>query len=451
MLLIHVPRLTNRLGYTLNVIFRHMLRTDFEITADKDAFEHHEGPALCYGSQRLDKGLYLRAGSLLFETNIDEQPLRPGQYEGMPTLFALRNPDSDLPFDLLAAVFYTLTRYEEYLPHITDEHGRFPATESVAYKMGFLTTPIVDRWVALLAARLAERYPQFSHNMSGYEVEDSIDIDAAFCYKYKGLFRSLMGMGRDMITSRGKGLLRKRLRVIWGKEEDPFNSFDFILECHKGYPAIQLLFFALMSDYNVYDMPISHLNTQFRELLQHLGDHGKMGLHASHASYDKPSLIATERERLQEILHRTVVRNRFHFLRFRLPHTYNNLLDAGILHDYSMGFSEEAGFRAGTGRAFPFFDLESDMETPLIIHPFAAVDSTFYRYKHATIEESEAAYRNLIDEARAAGTTLSLVWHNQCFSGEAPCEGWRELYQRTLGYANTTLANSPNPQTPTQR
>lgn len=442
MLLIHIPRLTNRLGYTLNVIFRHLLRTDFEITADLDFFEHFEGPRLCYGPQRLGNACYLRSANLLFETKIDEPNLRPATHNGIPTLFALRNPDSDLPFDPLAAIFFCLSRYEEYLPHITDEHGRFPATQSVAYRNGFLLIPVVDHWVAQLAALIANRYPDWQYTLPTFEVEDSIDIDSAFCYKHKGLPRTLAGMGRDFFTSDDRTLVRKRLRTLAGKAGDPYDCFDFILDCHRAHPALNLQFFALVGDYNVFDMPISYLDPHFRELLQHLGDYAKMGLHASYASHDKPALIATECERLQNIMHRKVVRNRFHFLRFRLPRSYNSLLDAGILHDYSMGFSEEAGFRAGTGNPYPFFDLESDSETPLTIHPFAAVDSTFYRYKHTTLDTAEQTYRTLIDQARAAGTTLSLVWHNHCLSDDFEWHGWRSLYQRTLDYADQALASA---------
>jgi hypothetical protein len=44
----------------------------------------------------------------------------------------------DLPFDPLAATFYLVSRYEEYLPFIPDEHGRFPAKQSFAFSNGFL-------------------------------------------------------------------------------------------------------------------------------------------------------------------------------------------------------------------------------------------------------------------------------------------------------------------------
>lgn len=53
MLLIYTPRLTNRTGYTLNVLFKHLLRTEFSITTDAAYFEQHDGPKLCYGPKRV--------------------------------------------------------------------------------------------------------------------------------------------------------------------------------------------------------------------------------------------------------------------------------------------------------------------------------------------------------------------------------------------------------------
>ena len=160
MLLIHVPRLTNRLGYTLNVLFRHILKVDFEITDNLDVYESHEGPKFCYGQRKLDSGLFIRSCDLLFRTTIEEQTPRCFQYEGVAALFPVHNAQSVLPFDIFAASFYCLSRYEEYLPHITDAHGRFPAAESLAYRCHFLDKAIVDRWALMLAAKISECYPE---------------------------------------------------------------------------------------------------------------------------------------------------------------------------------------------------------------------------------------------------------------------------------------------------
>ena len=436
MLLVHIPRMTNRLGYTLNVIFRHFLKMEFEITADVEVFENYDGPKLCYGRKKLGNGLFIRSCDLLFQTTIEDQSPRCFKYGDTVALYPVHYAESDFPFDVFAAAFFCLARYEEYLPHFTDVHGRFPATESIAYKEHFLTTAVVDRWAMMLVEKLQQRYPEMTIPPRYFDVEDTIDIDAAYCYKNKGVVRTLTGIGRDIVSKEHKGEVRKRFRVIFNKEPDPFDTFDYILDVHKRLPGIRLTFFPLMADYNVNDKPISYQNREFIQLLQHLSDYAKMGLHASYASFDVPELVGVESGRLASMMHRKTVRNRYHFLRLALPKSYDMLIDNGILHDYTMGYADEPGFRAGTGSPYPFFDLESDSETPLTIHPFAAMDSTFYYYKKWAPDAAEAVYLQLVDELKTVGGTLSLLWHNQSLCEDFGWQGWRGVYENVLTYAD---------------
>ena len=46
--------------------------------------------------------------------------------------------DEIIPFDVFSATFFLVSRYEEYLPHVKDDYGRFLATESLAFKEDFL-------------------------------------------------------------------------------------------------------------------------------------------------------------------------------------------------------------------------------------------------------------------------------------------------------------------------
>ena len=436
MLLIHVPRLTNRLGYTLNVLFRNILRVDFQITADINLFNSHDGAKLSYGSHKIGDAPFIRSCDLLFETTIEEQMPKPFPFQDTIALFPIHNQSSEFPFDPFASSFFCLSRYEEYLPHFNDIHGRFPATESLACKHKFLNQAVVDRWAMMVADMLSKRYDDFEMPAHAIDVEDSIDIDAAYCYRHKGLVRTLSGISRDLFANHNPDLVRKRIKVLTHKIPDPFDSFDYIIDVHSRHPWMKLKFFPLMADYNVNDKPISYQNSEFRLLLQHLGDYAKMGLHASYASHDNPDLITTEKERLEAVLHRRTVRNRFHFLRLSLPQSYNALMDNGILHDYSMGFADEPGFRAGTGTPYHFFDLESDCETPLTIHPFVAMDSTFYYYKKFTANQAEPVYKQLVDECKLVGCRLSLLWHNQSLCEDFGWEGWRNVYENVLAYAD---------------
>ena len=344
--------------------------------------------------------------------------------------------NSVLPFDPFAAIFYMLSRYEEYLPHLKDEHGRFLATESLAYKHGFLQTAVVDRWAMMLRDVIKERYPSETFKERNYSFVQTIDIDAAYCYLHKGVFRTVMGFLRDGIHRRDMEAVKQRYRVLKGKEEDPYETFDYILTTSKPYlPDSALIFFALLGDYGIYDKPASPHNNEYRQLLQHLGDYAKVGVHGSYYSSEEPARLECEIQRLSDILHRPIVRNRFHFLRFGLPGAYRTLVRHNIQHDYTMGFAELPGFRNGTCSIVPFFDLGSDQESPLRIHPFMAMDTTFNKHMHTTPQEAIVQLHALVDEVRAVGGTFSCIFHNQNLCEDFEWKGWRPVYEDLLAYA----------------
>lgn len=438
-MLIFVPKLTNRMGYTINVVFHHLLQIDYNITTDADFYRASTDIRLCYGDHRLDDSPYIRSCGLLFISSIEEQNPRPFTYENITALFPTYDREALLPFDLFAATFYLVSRYEEYLPHHIDAYGRYPASESVAGQHGFLLTPVVDHWALMLHQALKRVYPELPGSHRRYRFEATVDIDAAYCYRHKGMLRTLAGIFRDLTSSTNRDTFKTRLRVLSGLQPDPFDTFDYLLEQSTHYPDIQMLFFALMGDYGQYDKPISHSCNTFRELLQHLGDHAKIGIHASFQSAEEPERVGMETRRLADILHRPIVRNRYHYLRLQLPQSYRRLIHEEIRHDYSMGYAETSGYRAGTLTPYPFYDLERDEEGTLIIHPFSVMDTTLIKHQQLSPEEALEHYRRLIDQARSLNGTFCGIWHNQNVCNNADWLDWRRVFEQVLAYGHSDI------------
>ena len=141
---------------------------------------------------------------MLFETIIDEQPTNYFSDNGSAALFPVYGRDLDLTFDLFASVFYIISRYEEYLPHREDKHGRFLAQDSIAYQNGFLDKAIIDRWCLIAAELIKKYYPEFTVPNRNYRFVQTVDIDAAYCYLNKGFFRTLTGLFRDIFQKNMK-------------------------------------------------------------------------------------------------------------------------------------------------------------------------------------------------------------------------------------------------------
>lgn len=432
MLLIHVSKLTNRVGYTLNLIFKSILHIPFEITLDENYFAAFEGCKLCYSDKKIGDGLYIKSVKLLYQTSIENQEIQMSEYENLPIFFATYGKDQTLPFDIFAASFYLVSRYEEYLPHHKDHHQRFDFNDSIAYQKGFLHTPLVNKWAILLANKLKEAYPDFVIPLRKFHFVNTIDVDSAYSFKQKGVFRNVGGFVRDIFKQDYESV-KMRAMVMLNRRKDPFDTFDFIISLSEKYHT-ELLFFILFADYDNYDKNISHNSLNFQQLIKHLADYSKVGIHPSYASMDQPNKLTVEIKRLSKVLHKPIVRSRFHFLRFQLPMSYNNLIKNNIDSDFSMGYSNEYGFRASVCTPFNFYDLETDAETNLVIHPFAVMDTALKMYLNRTPDEALNILKNIIDEIKSVDGTFYSIWHNNNLCESFGWEGWTKVYEQMIDY-----------------
>ena len=115
-----------------------------------------------------------------------------------------------------------------------------------------------------------------------------------------------------------------------------------------------------------------------------------------------------------------------------MPETYQAWESAGIKHDYTMGYADEPGFRAGMARPFHFYDLSRERRTGLSIVPFQVMDGTLRQYRLLTPEASIAVIRSLVNATRRVGGLFVSVWHNTSLSESNGWEGWRKVFEETL-------------------
>jgi len=158
----------------------------------------------------------------------------------------------------------------------------------------------------------------------------------------------------------------------------------------------------------------------------------RFGLHPSYYASENGEKLKSEYDRLRKIASVETLSSRFHFVRIRMPVSYRHLEAAGISEDYSMGYPDEPGFRAGVARPFRFYDIEKDSETSLRIFPFQVMDGTLFQYKNLGPEESELIIAGLIEETRKAGGIFISIWHNTTLLDTPEQKNWRKLFESTL-------------------
>jgi hypothetical protein len=80
----------------------------------------------------------------------------------------------------------------------------------------------------------------------------------------------------------------------------------------------------------------------------------------------------------------------------QLSEVYADLVDFEFSEDYSMGYTDQIGFRASTATPFYFYDLTNEFQLPLKVHPVVAKDTAFYKVKNYEVfDQLEKIYKNL--------------------------------------------------------
>ncbi|HMO39196.1 MAG TPA: polysaccharide deacetylase family protein [Saprospiraceae bacterium] len=434
-LLVYTPMPTPRVQYAWDVLLRHALGLDFELTADRTAYlAATDYCKINYSQQRTDATeVFVPRGNLLLASGIRPQMTEPFEMYGLPAFFQLDYEAADLPFDLPALAFYLATRYEEYLPAERDAHGRFPAQASLAHRYAFLQRPLINEWALQLRTLLQMRYPRWRPPTLAYRFQPTFDVDMAWAYKHKGWRRQLAAGFLECATGKFK-TAANRWRVLTGRQEDPFFTFHYIRQLHEER-SLQPIFFFLLGNYGPFDKNISHRQPALRSLIHNLHQQFPTGIHPSYQSNSQPEAIRREIRRLAAITHEPATRSRQHFLRLRFPDTYRALIAAGITADYTMGYASQTGFRASMATPYPWYDIEQEQLTSLMIHPFQAMDVTLRDYLQLSPEAAIENVRQLVVATRAVDGTFSIIWHNSSFSEWHNWGPWRAAYAAILRIA----------------
>ena len=434
MILVYSHKITPRVRYIFKHIFKRVLLIPLDFTTKVEEFVAHNGPKMSYAKTALGNEFFIRSNELLFQQGVNDLEINIQQWDTVPCFFNA-GAKSSIPFDIFAASFYLISRYEEYLPHVKDIHQRYTAEESLAFKNNFLEKPVVDIWAYKLLNLIKEKFPNYNYTSREYSYISTIDIDNAFAYKHKSLIRSLGGFFKDLFQFKIFNVW-DRFAVVFRIKKDPFDTFNKIIEIKKQY-NIRTIFFFLIADYTTFDTNVSASKNKFRLLIKSMVDYARVGLHPSYFSMQNPALLKKEKKRLENITNMPIMRSRQHYLRFSLPETYQHLIDLEITEDYSMGYASNVGFRAGTCTPFYFYDLDFEIQTPLKIFSFALMDTTLNDYMKLTPKQSLGKIRDLKNEVHAVNGTFITLFHNEALSNYLRWKGWSRLYDLMVKIGNS--------------
>lgn len=418
MTLILVDQITARLTYTLDFVFT-ARGLSYKATTNITEFIEFKGTKLNYSNKEIDLTPSIIPSELLYSEIVERISLDKVEFERTEILAFNETPD------ILASIFFVLSRYEEYLNITRDEHGRFLALCSIQWVYGWLDEPICDKWALCVLKFIGNTEmptPEFI-------IQPTFDIDSTFAYKEKGLIRNIAGGIKELMHGKTQRFL-ERFNVCFRRTNDPFDTFERINEVAQQFP--DTLCFWLLADYGNFNKNIHHANAAQAGIINSMAERCKIAIHPGYNTFNNEANLEVEKNRLENIVERSVNLSRQHYLRLSIPITFNALIKQNINVDYSMGYAECPGFRMGTARQTPWFNLETNESTSLQIQPFCYMDGTLNERLKLTPENAIEEVRQLKAMIKQYGGTFSFIWHNETIGFRHHWEGWESVFEESL-------------------
>lgn len=305
------------------------------------------------------------------------------------------------------------TRKEEYNPPFRDKYGRFPYYLS---KERDIFEPRVSKY--LVENGLKMEYP----DRKQFAVCLTHDIDF-LCYSRMGI---VTDVARHLLHVQFSEAFKRPFYNVH-KRWNPWWKFKEIMDLEEEYEAKSTFFVMGLEEG---DQDFNYRAEDQSQELRNIVDIGwEVGLHGGHEAYNDLRALNRQKANLERALGRDVVGYRNHFLRFRVPDTWELLEKAGFKYDATFGYPDCIGFRNGMCHPFKPYDIRAGREIEILEIPLVVMDGTLDQYMRLDFENAWDATRRIIDDVERYHGIFTLLWHNTYMEGER-----LTFYEKVLGY-----------------
>ncbi len=339
--------------------------------------------------------------------------------------------------DLFAGAFFMLTRWEESFGLDEDLHGRFPASKALVVQHGFILRPVVDEYVALLKNWLVSLGYPVPENKSQFKIVPTCDVDIPYYWRSRSAIRLLIGRFiKHKSFNNFKADYKKLCSMRRGEEIDPYDTFEYLMTLAEQ-KGLKFLFHMIGDGESKFEGYYNINDARIISLMQSFISRGHtIGLHPSYNTFNDPRKMDKERARVEKYSGVHLKASRQHYLRFAVPDTWRHLHQAYMKEDSTLGYAAEPGFRCGTSKPFPVFDIHQSKELPLIERPLLIMDVSLRFYKNFTIEESYSYCKTIIDQVKKHDGELVILWHNSSLSEIDGWTGWNQVLEYLMSCEN---------------
>lgn len=313
-------------------------------------------------------------------------------------------------FDLFEAIFFHLTRYEEYYAdeELKDQWDMMHEKHQFLVRNSLQKNPIVDQIVEAFLLAIGVETERFTSKLT---ITHDIDVLRKFSSPIK-LGRVLAG---DFKRNTSLKSLSKMYQLYnhykSGKIKDPFDTFDdlFVQSDHR-----KIVYF-MAGGTSKNDEKYSINSKQFKEIYRLAADRGyQIGIHPSYNSYKDYEMITLEKEKLQIATGERIRTSRQHFLRFDFDETITALSDSGIYEDSTLGYQRKIGFRCGTAFTYLLFDLRRNRVSRVSETPMIVMDGALLEECNGDFNKAELLLLSFIEQHKE-NSHLTINFHNTIF------------------------------------
>lgn len=416
-IIVFSPLLTPRIKYIFNFIFASVLKAEVEFTGNSVYFLQSPNAKISYADKPLANELFFKNTSLLLANKVDEVKIKTIAFADYTVPFPVE--ESTLPFDVFAASFFIVSRYEEYL-HGAKSELDFTAKDSLQYKWKVLKRPIIDEWALVLKNMLQKKYPLLKFQDKKFFNQPTInftlkpDVPRGFFPKTKFIITSVLNKKQKFLSSvfddfTGLGINPEK---VVEKLNNLKNSDDLIY--FINFPQ---------DDKNRLAFSNSSLFLKGKQVGL---------LRPCIADKEKTNILKLDLSKLAQIQNHSinVISQQLEVL--KLPTCYLHLLSAGVTSDYSMGYSDKAGFRAGTCTPFNWYDLQLEKITPISVKSYSISD-TAIQYQNVT--DATKTISDVIDAIKLVNGHFYSSWQLKNLSENTKFKKWKAVFDEMLKYA----------------
>jgi hypothetical protein len=349
-----------------------------------------------------------------------------------------------IPIDIFGSSFFMLSRYEEMVESkIADKHLRFPSGSSVSSKAKFLDRPIIDEYIELLWICIKKLWPDLERKHTPSRLNITCDVDSLFDLNIS-LFSIPRGVIGDVFKRKNlsvaKQNLMKRLSYLNGSfhRSEHYKNIQWIMDVNEQ-AGNSVVFYFMAGGENSLDCDYKLSSKAVRSLLREINQRGhQVGLHPSYDTVGDFIKLKEEVNYFKKIINQegfdiTQIKSRQHYLRFFANSSPFNLDSLRIFSDSTLSYADVTGFRCGTSKSFPMYDVNLRRSLDIIQVPLSVMETTVISQEYMGLGYSERALNHILKykemSIRISGQ-FTFLWHNSSFENDYAYEMYEKIIKK---------------------